>query len=527
MATVEAKPAAVTLAIPPTITRYSSADSEGGESPPGKLKRQASVDEATRKQQHGTLSVHLKRASNLIPQDSNGLSDPFVVVTVHGMKRFRTRIEKKTLNPQWDQTGEYKGSLTSFLKSPMMISLYDHDLFSLNDPLGYVSVDLSPLLLTNKIQLRQQKLDGVPHGTIDVTIRFEQGGVAFATPGPVAASAKIALDNAVLDVPSDASCIEHNRDLLLDFLVSSPIFVVLTVVWVLAVVGWVVFLLILFPMKMGIVDWDALGHTEEEAKMWWVRCNLALCSLFTWQNGLTFPWRASCAIHLIGSRLGGRKADAGMDFYGRPTEAMFFHIPTKHRAGIIGFLNGAVLLQFFQQIFRGIYTDYETSEGGPPGTPLIMTSFVGSIVCAIIGGIYQFRMLLHLHDTEPERFPPNAAIYAIQHFRARWKAGDRNCCTLGKSALAEFQERTAEEKSKVQSPAKKTSTAGEASTSVTRANLSKADGGGEDSLPEAWRTKDTGGRRPSQAIRSDSPPTVPVESVNSPRRASSIMSDKV
>ena len=136
-----------------------------------------------------------------------------------------------------------------------------------------------------------------------------------------------------------------------------------------------------------------------------------------------------------------------MDFYGRPTEAMFFHIPTKHRAGIIGFLNGAVLLQFFQQIFRGIYTDYETSEGGPPGTPLIMTSFVGSIVCAIIGGIYQFRMLLHLHDTEPERFPPNAAIYAIQHFRARWKAGDRNCCTLGKSALAEFQERTAEEKS--------------------------------------------------------------------------------
>ena len=322
------------------LKRYSSLQAQGGAP---SLERKVSVNPDVRLDQMGTLEVLVKRAQNLVAKDSNGLSDPFAVITVHGKKRFRTRIIPKSLNPVWDQTGEYHGQLKHFLKSPMRINLYDRDIFSANDPLGSIEVDLTPLIYSSKISLRQEQLVGVPHGSLDLTIRFEQTSVAFASPGPVAAAANIALQAAVLDVPSDASFLEHKRDQLLAFLGSHPIFFYLTILWVICVVGWVVFLVVLFPLKFGIVPWTALGMEEEQAKLWWVRCNTVLCSLFTWQNGLTFPWRLSCAIHLMPGN--HRNNDPGLDLYGRPTEAMFFHLVRGHRAGIIALLNGAVILQ--------------------------------------------------------------------------------------------------------------------------------------------------------------------------------------
>ena len=426
------------------LKRYSSL--QGGAEAPS-LERKMSVNPDVRLDQMGTLEVLVKRANNLVAKDSNGYSDPFAVITVHGKKRFRTRIIHKSLDPVWDQTGQYIGQLKHFLKSPMRINLYDRDIFSANDPLGHIEVDLSELIYTGKISLRQEQLLGVPHGSLDLTIRFVQTSVAFASPGPVAAAANIALQAAVLDVPSDATCLEHKRDQLLAFLASHPIFFYLTILWVICVVSWILFLLVLFPLKFGIFSWTALGMTEEQTKLWWVRVNTVLCSLFTWQNGLTFPWRLSCAIHLLPCNR--RKNDPGLDLYGRPTEAMFFHLPRGHRAGIIALLNGAVILQFAQQIFRGFYNTYELSEEGLPGVPLIMSSFVGSIICAIAGGIYQFVVLYKLHGAEPERFPPSAVITAIQHFVHQWRDnGERNCCRLVKGSVVEFKEKLKEEKSK-------------------------------------------------------------------------------
>ena len=171
---------------PKGYRRYSSVESEGqleSEDKPPELARQCSVTPEVRQAQVGVLTVNVKRAHNLVAMDSNGLSDPFAVVTVHGKRRFRTRLEKKTLNPRWDQVGTYPGALAHFLKSPMIVHLYDHDLLSTNDPLGSVTVDLAPLLQTNKISLRQEPLVGVAHGTLDLTVSFEQTAVNFAFPG--------------------------------------------------------------------------------------------------------------------------------------------------------------------------------------------------------------------------------------------------------------------------------------------------------------------------------------------------------
>jgi hypothetical protein len=361
---------------------------------------------------------------------------------VHGKKKFRTRIIHKTLEPVWDQYGEYEGVLGHFLRSPMLLKLYDHDgTLRRDDPLGTCSVDLSPLLESAKISLKGVALTGVAHGTVDVSVTFQQTSTTFAFPGPVAASAASALQDAVMDIPSDATWLEQKRDILLAYLASHPIFHYLTILWVAAVVVWVILLLVIIPMKMGIVPWGGLNWRPHDEQRAWVVINTVLCSLFTWQNLLTFPWRVSLLVHVLPCN--PRSADPGLDFYGRPTDAMFFSIGTKHRAAITTLLVLASLLQFVQQGLRAHYRTYETSEEQQPGQALILTSFVGSIVSALIGGTYQFVQLYSLHAELPERFPPSALVTAVAAFLHNVKqggCGSCNCCRLIKGSLEEYQD---------------------------------------------------------------------------------------
>ena len=424
-----------------------SADMEAGDTssrPPHRLVKAVSVLPDVRRTQHGKLKIHVKRARNLVAMDTNGFSDPYAIVKVHSKKSFRTSMIKKTLNPDWDQFVEYHGKLDTFLRSPLTVRVYDHDVFSLNDPLGRCSIDLDPLLEHTKMSLRNIPLVGVDHGTIDVSIRFEQTGVAFAFPGPVAASAGLAIQTAVDDIPSDATCMEKARDILLNYLNSSRLMQALLVIWIVAVVVFVILLLVVFPVHVGWAPWGSFEPTlsEAEVQQAWVLVNTVLCSLFTWQNLTTLPWRLSCLIHVLPCN--SRCADVGLDFYGRPTDSMFFWIPTQHRAAIVSLLILASLLQFLQQLFRGLYTSYQASEKELPGNVLIISSFAGSIVCALCGGIYQFVQLFKLHEREPETFPPSAIVMAIKHFMHAWRHGDKGCCSVMHGSLVEFHERTKE-----------------------------------------------------------------------------------
>ena len=63
--------------------------------------------------------------------------------------------------------------------------------------------------------------------------------------------------------------------------------------------------------------------------------------LFSYINGLPIPWRLSIAAHLFCS---SRPSHEGVDFYGRPTEAIWFHIRRRTRQKIAVGLNGAWLL---------------------------------------------------------------------------------------------------------------------------------------------------------------------------------------
>ncbi|KAJ5068616.1 c2 domain-containing protein [Anaeramoeba ignava] len=60
---------------------------------------------------------------------------------------FKTKVIKKTLNPTWNETFEYKGSFDTIKK--MIITVFDWDRFSSNDYLGTVKINVKKLFKEN------------------------------------------------------------------------------------------------------------------------------------------------------------------------------------------------------------------------------------------------------------------------------------------------------------------------------------------------------------------------------------------
>ena len=49
------------------------------------------------------LELQLFKGHDLVPKDSNGLSDPYILVKYGSKIVFRSKVIKKCLNPEWNQ----------------------------------------------------------------------------------------------------------------------------------------------------------------------------------------------------------------------------------------------------------------------------------------------------------------------------------------------------------------------------------------------------------------------------------------
>jgi len=81
--------------------------------------------------------VTVKAAYDVLAADLNGKSDPYAVVVVPGGRKYKSRVQKATLNPVWN----YNVTL-SFIKpdSKLKIEVYDKDAVGKDDYLGEVEV---------------------------------------------------------------------------------------------------------------------------------------------------------------------------------------------------------------------------------------------------------------------------------------------------------------------------------------------------------------------------------------------------
>ncbi|KAL1564075.1 Protein C2-DOMAIN ABA-RELATED 4 [Salvia divinorum] len=109
----------------------------------------------------GLLRIRIKRGLNLAVRDVRS-SDPYVVVRMD-TQRMKTRVIRKDVNPEWNE--DMTLSVTD-PEQPVLVEVYDHDTFSMDDSMGNAEFDIRPFVEALKIHPT-----GLPNGTRIKTIQ--------------------------------------------------------------------------------------------------------------------------------------------------------------------------------------------------------------------------------------------------------------------------------------------------------------------------------------------------------------------
>ncbi|KAG9238347.1 C2 domain-containing protein [Amylocarpus encephaloides] len=141
----------------------------------------------------GKLRVDVLDGSDLPSADRNGYSDPYCKFELNGKDVFKTKVQKKTLHPAWNEFFEV--DITSRTAAKFICNVYDWDFGEKADFLGAAEINLD-LLDPFTAQEYNLSLDG-KSGSIrlrllfrsDYVTRSRQGSSTFsgtfATPGKI------------------------------------------------------------------------------------------------------------------------------------------------------------------------------------------------------------------------------------------------------------------------------------------------------------------------------------------------------
>ena len=133
-----------------------------------------------------------------------------------------------------------------------------------------------------------------------------------------------------------------------------------------------------------------------------------ITGLFSYVHLVAMPWRLSIAWHLLDRR----SSAPGRDFYGRRTEAIWFHIPTRPRVMIISLLWASTVMHFATQACRFVWYSYELSNT-LPGTVPTNATFGLAIVFGCWAGIKQGQEEKKLRKQTPARYPPDIQSHVL------------------------------------------------------------------------------------------------------------------
>ncbi|NXF81419.1 SYT3 protein, partial [Sclerurus mexicanus] len=89
------------------------------------------------------LVVRVLRARDLPAKDANGFSDPYVKIYLlpDRKKKFQTKVLRKTLNPEWDETFSFGVPFAELPSRRLHFAVYDFDRFSRHDLIGQVVLE--------------------------------------------------------------------------------------------------------------------------------------------------------------------------------------------------------------------------------------------------------------------------------------------------------------------------------------------------------------------------------------------------
>jgi len=142
----------------------------------GKLQYELKYDFNTQ-----TLSVTVCQAMELPAMDLGGVSDPYVKVFLlpetKGIKKFETKVHRKTLNPFFNETFQFKNlPYADTFDKTLMFTLFDYDRFSKHDRIGEIKVPLSMVDLAQPVrewkEVEDNKEDDQYLGDICFSLRY-------------------------------------------------------------------------------------------------------------------------------------------------------------------------------------------------------------------------------------------------------------------------------------------------------------------------------------------------------------------
>merc|ERR1712110_1178124 len=92
--------------------------------------------------QNNNLAVNVMQAADLAAMDMGGTSDPYVKVYLlpDKKKKFETKVHRKTLNPVFNETMNFKVPYNEIGGKTLALALYDFDRFSKHDMIGQIHV---------------------------------------------------------------------------------------------------------------------------------------------------------------------------------------------------------------------------------------------------------------------------------------------------------------------------------------------------------------------------------------------------
>lgn len=125
----------------------------------------------------GLVRVDLVEGSGLKAADRNGKSDPYCHFSLNGERVYESGVQKKTLNPKWNE--HFEMIVPSRIAAKFKLKVYDWDRVGAADKLGTAMIDLAdiePFESTTKVV---PILDnGKESGTITIRLVFRPEFVA-------------------------------------------------------------------------------------------------------------------------------------------------------------------------------------------------------------------------------------------------------------------------------------------------------------------------------------------------------------
>jgi Ca2+-dependent lipid-binding protein len=145
----------------------------------------------------GTLRVDVLDAADLPAADRNGFSDPFCKFMLNDKEVYKTKTQKKTLHPAWNEFFEVP--IRSRTAADFMVNVYDWDFGDKADFLGKSSINLEILepFTPQEITLA---LDG-KSGAIRLRLLFKPNYVVRSRQGSSTFSGTFAVPGKVIGAP--------------------------------------------------------------------------------------------------------------------------------------------------------------------------------------------------------------------------------------------------------------------------------------------------------------------------------------